>query len=273
MIGVVVEGDDEPAPEEQEDERRQIVPVATSTGMQKPTHSIASNWIVCTMRRVNRSRMVAIAWFWVKASDDALGALPEEESERRQDLGNIEAAQDAGIVGEPPDGEMTRVGGHELGRVELAAVVAVMRHVPDLQDMERAAEKDGVNAAEPVIGLAVVQKLVVDGLMDEQPAHHRRIAIDQEIGEEGPAAPRPDHGRQRKAGQTGTGWRRPKRQYSASAADSAVRFVRGSGRNVRRWALGQAQYLLRDRHSEAGSGDISYSVCHSLLIRLRRSTY
>ena len=55
---------------------------------------------------------------------------------------------------------------HQLGRVELAAIVPMVRHVPDLQDMERAAEEDGENAAQPVIGPAAVQQLVVDGLVD-----------------------------------------------------------------------------------------------------------
>src|SRR5262245_21740673 len=40
------------------------------------------------------------------------------------------------------------------------------------------------------------RSLLMDGLMNKQPAKNRRIAIDQEIGEERPAAPSPDLGRQ-----------------------------------------------------------------------------
>jgi hypothetical protein len=66
---------------------------------------------------------------------------------------------------------MARMGGHEFARIEFAPVVAMMCHMPDLQDVERAAEKDGMDAAQQVIRLAVAKKLVVNGLMDEQPAH------------------------------------------------------------------------------------------------------
>ena len=139
-----------------------------------------------------------------EGQNDALCPLPEEEQQGRQHLGHIETAKDANIVGEPPGHEMTRVGGHEFSRVEFASVVAMMRHVPDLQDVKRAAEKDGVNASKQVIRTAVVQQLVMDRLVDEQPAHDRRIAIDEEIDRERPSCSTPRSRASAKGRPTGT---------------------------------------------------------------------